>query len=244
MGLYGIIVLSWYQNNQFSMDVWWSVRYLCKYLESSNWNIIYVIYKFINGCFRFQDKISIHFTLLSNDLSSIPVQRWQARRKRKRDADDTFPPSPSTPDGAGGADDLTNSLPRKRPRCCCRGRERCAQKVGQIFSVFFSSEKWLKQKTCHFFWKGGEYGCYKASSQHSQGETRALLGLLWVWQCSRMIFLDEWDESYFARMQLGQLLIIKFQFFVLIASNKQIRQLNPIFGPRGRPQNVFWEDLP
>ena len=137
---------------------------------------------FINGCFRFQDKISIHFTLLSTDPSSIPVQRWQARRKRKRDAGhDTFPPSPSTPDGASGADDLTNALPRKRPRFYCRGRERCAQKVGQNFQGFFSSEKWLKQKTCHFFLeRGGECGCYKASSQHSQGETRALLGLLWV----------------------------------------------------------------
>ena len=110
---------------------------------------------FENGCFRFQDKISIHFTLLSNDPSSIPVQRWQARRKRKRDADDTFPPSPSTPDGAGGADDLTNSLPRKRPRCCCRGRERCAQKVGQFFSVFFFQWKVAETKNMPLFLKGG-----------------------------------------------------------------------------------------
>ena len=109
---------------------------------------------FMNGCFRFQDKISIHFTLLSNDPSSIPVQRWQARRKRKRDADDAFPPSPSTPDGAGGADDLTNSLPRKRPRCCCRGRERCAQKVGKFFSGVFPVAETTKLPPFFLFFVG------------------------------------------------------------------------------------------
>jgi len=46
----------------------------------------------------------------------------EARRKRKRDADDTFPPSPCTPT-PDGADDLTNSLPRKRPRCMARLRD-------------------------------------------------------------------------------------------------------------------------
>ena len=125
-----------------------ATRFLCKYLESSNWK---PFMSFINGCFRFQDKISIHFTLLSNDLSTIPVQRWQARRKRKRDADDTFPPSPSTPDGA---DDLTNSLPRKRPRCCCRGRERCAQKVAK-FSRFFFQWKVAETKNMPLFFERG-----------------------------------------------------------------------------------------